>query len=405
MAGKDLGKRPRGIIGLLMLSWMVFACSLPGNIWGAPSPIRLGEVDPLTGKLAKHGLEIHEGILYAVEEANGRGGLQGRPVRLISRDDQSLPEIAINQTEELLYQSRVAGLVGGYVDSLVGPVSQLAARHHTPYVASASLQRSLTLGRSNPYFFRVSNLEGIVDPLCGFVTRVLQPKRAAIIYTATPGSTEFAQEVHKRLEAAGIKIPILEKFRSGSPDFSAVLLKIRQAHVDLLISGGFFPDHLLLVRQLKAQRLSLPAYLAPWGVAYPSFIETLGPASENLFGMCAWSPGITWPGTAEQSRAFAEGFRKRFGKPPNTTAMHGYTSTRALLQAIDNTLQSDRPLSGDAIAEQLRALDMVLPMERLAFDRNGDPKHYRQVIVQIQNGRLVAVYPPQRATGKVMTGD
>lgn len=365
------------------------------------SPILLGEINPLTGKLAKHGQEIHEGILYAVEELNAGGGIGGRQVKLVSRDDQSQPEVAINQTEELLYRVKVAGLVGGYVDSLVGPVSELAAKHRAPYVASASLQRNLTRGRENPYFFRVSDLGGIVEPLCGFLTDVLSPKRAAILFAATPGSTEFGTEVRACIEKAGAAVPIFEKFRQGSPDFSPFLLKVRQSEADVLISGGFFPDHLILARQLREQGIPLKAYLGPWGIAYPSFIQEMGQASEHLLGMCAWNPGITLPGTEKESERFVDGFAKRFGKPPNTTTMHGYTSARAMLQAMDNVLRKGRELTGDLIVAELRSLDMMLPMEHLKFDKNGDPVNYQQVVVQIQEGRMVVVYPPDRATGKV----
>jgi branched-chain amino acid transport system substrate-binding protein len=364
-------------------------------------PIRIGEINPLTGKLAKHGTEIHEGILFAVEEVNARGGIKGNPVELISRDDQSLPEVAINQTEELLYRAKVSGLVGGYVDSLVGPVSEFAAKNHTPYVASASLQRNLTLGRQNPYFFRVAHLDGIVEPLCGFVTSVIQAKRAAILFAATPGSTEFGEEVRRCLEKAGVEVPIFEKFRPGSPDFSAFLLKVSRSNIDILISGGFFPDHLILVRQIRENRIPLKAYLGPWGVAYPSFMEEIGEASEGILGMCAWNPAITMPGTEQESGEFVEKFSKRFGKQPNTTTMHGYASARALLRAMESTLDKGSELSGEAISEQLRSLDLLLPMERLAFDQNGDPKHYKQVIVQIQKGRIVPIYPPERAKGKM----
>jgi branched-chain amino acid transport system substrate-binding protein len=364
--------------------------------------IHIGEVNPLTGKLSKHGLEIHEGILTAVEEVNARGGIKGVRVELVSRDDQSLPEVAINQTEELLYRVKVVGLVGGYVDALVGPISELAAKHHTPYVASASLQRSLTEGRQNPYFFRVSQLAGVVKPLCDFVIEMIHPKTAAILYTATPGSTEFGHDVEACLRNAGVAIPIVEKFRPGTLDFSSFLLKVRQSRPDILISGGFYPDHLILVRQLREQKIPLPVYLAPWGIAYPSFIEEMGHASEGLFGLCAWNPGIALSGTEKESELFVERFTRRFNKPPNTTTMHGYTSARALLAAVERTLQSGDELSGDRISQQLRSLDLILPMEHLAFNQNGDPKHYEQVVVQVQKGKLVVVYPPDRATGKIM---
>lgn len=371
---------------------------------GSPGSIRIGEIDPLTGKLAKHGQEIHEGILYAVEELNSRGGIAGRRIELISRDDQSQPEVAINQTEDLLYREKVVGLVGGYVDSLVAPVSELAAKHRTPYVASASLQRGLTLGRDNPYFFRVAHLDGIVDPLCRFVLEDLKPKRAAILFSATPGATELGNDIRACLQHGGVEIPIFEKFRPGLPDFSAFLLKVRQSHVDLLISGGFYADHLVLARQLKEQNIRLKAYLGPWGIAYPAFIEAMGGASEGLFGMCAWNPGVTLPGTEKESQDFVKGFAARFGQMPNTTTMHGYTSAKALLSAIAAVLAKGGELTGDNICGQLRSLDILLPMEHLQFDEKGDPRHYRQAVVQIQNGQMVIVYPPDRATGQAVIG-
>ena len=363
--------------------------------------IRIGEIDPLTGKLAQHGQEIHEGILYAVEEVNSRGGIKGRKVELISRDDQSQPEVAINQAEDLLYREKVVGLVGGYVDSLVGPISELAAKHRTPYVASASLQRGLTLGRENPFFFRVAHLDGILEPLCSFIADRLNPRKAAILFTATPGSTEIARDVRTCLQTAGIEIPIFEKFRPGCPDFSSFLLKLRQAKVEILISGGFLADHLILVRQIREQNIPIKSYIGPWGIAYHSFIEALGESSEGLFGMCAWNPGITLPGTEEASATFQRRFLSRFGRVPNTTTMHGYTSAKALLRAIAAVLENDNDLTGENISGQLRSLDLILPMEHLLFDEKGDPRHYHQVIVQIQNGQMVTVHPPERATGQI----
>jgi len=364
-------------------------------------PLRIGEINPLTGKLAKHGQEIHEGILYAIEEVNRRGGIKGREVRLVSRDDQSQPEVAINQAEDLLYRARVSGLVGGYVDSLVGPISEVAAKHRTPYVASASLQRNLTQGRRNPFFFRVARLDGIVEPLCEFLSVLVRPANAAVLFSATPGSTEFGDEIRTCLEKSGIRVSIFDKFRPGTPDFSSFLLKLRMERADVLISGGFFPDHLVLARQLREQRLSLRVYLGPWGIAYPSFIQELGAAGEGLFGMCAWNPGITLPGTEKESESFVKGFQKRFSKVPNTTTMHGYSSGKALLTAMERSLDKTGNVDGETVCKELRSLDLLLPMERLVFDENGDPKYYRQVVVQIQDGRMVTVYPPFRATGSI----
>jgi branched-chain amino acid transport system substrate-binding protein len=390
-------KRWTGILLLILLGVAAsVAVAQPTH-----KPIRIGEINPLSGKLAMHGQEIHQGILYAVEEINAGGGLQGHPVELISRDDQSRPDVAINQTQELILRERVVGLLGGYVDSLVGPISEVAAAHHTPYVASASLQGALTRDKRNPYFFRVSRLDGVVIPLCQFIKMVLRPRRVAIIYSATPGSTEFAGDLKACLEADGITV-VVDKFRTGTSDFAPLLLKLLINTVDVVVSGGFYPDHLVLLRQLRDQRTRLKAYLGPWGIAYQSLIDELGDVSEHVFGTCAWNPGITAPGTEQESQALVTGFQKRFGQLPNTTTMHGYTSAKALLTAVNRVLQQSSDLTGDAIRRELAHLDLNLPMERLQFDPQGNPLNYRQVVIQIQHGRMVVVYPPDRATGQVI---
>jgi len=359
--------------------------------------VKIGEINPLTGRLAKQGSEIHQGVAVAVAEVNDGGGLNGRQVELISRDDQSQPDVAISRAEELCAWRKVLGLTGGYVDSLVGPISEVAKKYEVPYVASASLQKELTQ-RENPYFFRVARLQGFIQPLCDILAERLRPQRLAILYAATPGSTEFAQDLENCLRSRSIIAQITEKFRPGTPDFTPLIGKLASLKTDVIVSGGFFADHLLLVRQLKENRLLPKAYIGPFGIAYESFIREMGDNAEYLYSTCAWNPGITQPGTEKVSEGFVKRFRRMFQREPNTTNMHGYTSTRALLTAMMNVLHQNKPLMGPNIRQALAELDLVLPMERVAFDKQGDPLHYQHLVVQIQNGRLQVVYPADRAT-------
>lgn len=363
----------------------------------AAEPIKIGEINPLTGRLAKQGSEIHQGVAVAVTEVNEGGGLQGRQVELISRDDQSQSDVAISRAEELCAWREVLGLTGGYVDSLVGPISEVAKKYKIPYLASASLQKELTQ-RENPYFFRVARLQGFIQPICHILSELLRPKRLAILYAATPGSTEFAEDLENCLQARGIIPLITEKFRPGTPDFTPLIGKLASLNTDVIVSGGFFADHLLLLRQLKENRVLPKAYIGPFGIAYESFIREMGGNGEYLYSTCAWNPGITQPGTEKASESFVKRFRRMFQREPNTTNMHGYTSTRALLSAMENVLRQNKALTGPNIRQALAELDLLLPMERVAFDKQGDPLHYQHLVVQIQNGKLQVVYPPDRAT-------
>ncbi|MFC1828708.1 ABC transporter substrate-binding protein [Thermodesulfobacteriota bacterium] len=382
----------------------IFVCLLIFSLWSnadAASTIKIGEINPLTGRFAKQGLETHQGVATAVAEANDAGGIDGRVLELISRDDQSLPDVAISRAEELCGKKNVVALTGGYVDSLVGPVSEVARKYKTPYLASASLQKELVMNE-NPYFFRVSRLQGFVDPLCGVIVERFQPERLAIVHASTPGSTELARDLEECLNSRGTSVVLIEKFRPGTPDFTPLIGKLSSLNVDVIVSGGFTPDHMLLVRQLKENRVSPKAYIGPFGIAYESFIQAMGDDAEYLFSTSAWTPDITLPGTEKTSAEFVRRFRKMFNRQPNTTNMHGYTSTRALVTAMREVLKRRKSLTGENIRRMLSEIDLTLPMEQLAFDHQADPKHYRHVVVQIQKGNIKAIYPPERANASAI---
>ena len=370
-------------------------------LWSVPgysTTIKIGEINPLSGRFANQGIEIHQGIEVAVAEANTVGGINGNKIQLISRDDQSRPDVVISRAEELCSWEKVSAITGGYVDSLVGPIAAVTQKYKIPYVASASLQKELTQHK-NDYLFRVSRLQGFVEPLCGILTEQLKPLRLAILYAATPGSTELAGDLEKCLKKQGLKIRLLEKFRPGTPDFTPLIAKLASMKIDVIVSGGFTPDHILFVRQLKENSITPKAYIGPFGIAYESFIHALGKDANYLYSTCAWNPGITLPGTEDTSESFVDNFQKMFGQQPNTTNMHGYTSAKVLITAIQHVLMIKKNLTGENIRRSLSKLDLSLPMERIAFDSNGDPLHYRHVVVQIQKGKLVVVYPPERASG------
>jgi branched-chain amino acid transport system substrate-binding protein len=381
--------------GIIFCLWLLV---FPGDTSSAQT-IKIGEINPLSGALAKNGIEIHQGIEVAVAEANEAGGIGGNRLELISRDDQSRPDVAISRAEELCSWEKVAALTGGYVDSLVGPISAVAKKYRIPYVASASLQKELAQ-HNNEYFFRVSRLQGFVEPLCGILAQRFKPRNLAILHAATPGSAELAHDLERCLNTHGLKVKLIEKFRPGTPNFTPLIAKLAGMNIDVIVSGGFTPDHILLVRQLKENRISPKAFIGPFGIAYESFINTMGKDANYLYSTCAWNPGITEPGTEAASTAFIQRFSRMFTQQPNTTNMHGYTSARALIAAMTTVLHDGLPLTGDNIRMALTNLDLLLPMEHLAFDKTGDPLHYQHMVVQIQKEKLVVVYPSNRATGQ-----
>jgi len=131
----------------------------------------------------------------------------------------------------------------------VGPISQQAARHRVPFVASASLQQAIT-GNKNPYFFRVSRLEGIVQPLCRFLAQTLKARQVAVLYAASPGPLNFP--IASRLIFARWAVtPFSGKSFARLAGFFRIPPQVASGQAEVLISGGFYADNLILVRQLR----------------------------------------------------------------------------------------------------------------------------------------------------------
>ncbi|MCX7822341.1 MAG: ABC transporter substrate-binding protein [Syntrophobacterales bacterium] len=353
------------------------------------SIVSIGAINPLTGKLAQHGIEVDQGIRLAIEEAN----LEEKNLyfNLIRRDDKSLPEDAMNQAQQLITREKVVALVGGYVDTLVGPIATVAGKHRVPYVASASLESRLT-ETINPFFFRISHINGIAHPIIYFLKEEVKPKRLALVYASTPGAMELSEKIRKGISEGSIFLVLEEKLRPGTPDFSPFLLKCRAYNVDFIVSAMFLPDHLILVKQMKELNV-LAKYLGPWGIAYPTFIKEMGERAEGLLGMLAWSPTIFQRDSEEESSRFTKNYSQRFGTEPTSTAMHGYISAKVIIDSVRRVVKSGHPVRSDILADFIRNTDMISPMGRIAFDEKGDPKYYSQTIVQIQKGSFVKVYP------------
>lgn len=378
------------------------ALLLAAVVWIASRPaegvsLTLGEINPLTGRLAAHGTALHRGIVLAVEEANAAGNR----ISLVTRDDEGRPERAVAAAEELTGRVRVAALVGGYVDTLVGPISEVAERQRIPFVATASLDERLT-ARGYRYFFRISHLAAYVDSLVGVTLEALRPARAAILSSATPGASQLGRRQRERLEQAGVRISVFEAFTTDLTDFTPFLVRVRDSGADVLLANAFFADHLVMVRQLRALDVNVKAFLGAFGMEFPEVIQQLGPSGEFLFGTTGWEPGITEPGTEAASRAFVDRYRARFQAEPPPLAMHGYAATRAILAAANMAAASGQPLGPEELRQSLLALDLLTPLERLQFDSRGESRHYHRLTTQVQVGKRVVVYPPARSTGRAI---
>ncbi|MGE5664334.1 MAG: ABC transporter substrate-binding protein [Deltaproteobacteria bacterium] len=358
----------------------------------APAEIRLGAHAPQTGSLARHGAEQMKGIRLGAELFERKYKVR---VALSAYDDESDPQKAVAAVEKLAGVEKVAAIVGGYGSNLVGPASDAAERYDTPYLTTGAVDTKLS-ARGFRNFFRLNDMPGYAAAQSGTIRDLFKAKSVGILYNSVSSTTEIAETVRGQLARAGIAVPVFERFEKGTTNYKPLLLKVRDAGCDVLLVEGYFPDYVGTIKDARILDLPVKAYMGVWGIGTPEFVRELGAMSEHVYGTSIWEAGTAPAAARAEEAAFMAAFKAKFGEEPSYIAMLGYLSAKYMLEAI----RTGGGPPGKTRAA-LRALDVVGPLGRVAFDEKGDPKHFTAVLFQTRNRTQVVVYPPERASGTI----
>jgi branched-chain amino acid transport system substrate-binding protein len=364
----------------------------------AAQPIKLGAHAPQTGRLAKHGIEEIKGIRLGAEQFEKKYGVK---VQLQVYDDETSAQKAISAVEKLAGVDKVNAIVGGYGSNLVGPASEAAERYDTPYMTIGAVDTKLT-AKKFKNFFRLNYMPGYAGAQSGAIKEVLGAKKVGVLYESSSANTELANAVKKQLVAAGVAVPVFEKFEKGTSNFKPLLLKLRDSGCDVLLVEGYFPDYVGTIKEAKTLNLPVNAYVGAWGIGTPEFIRELGPMSEYVYGTSIWEAGTAPKEAKKEEAAIIAAYKAKYNEEPSYIGMLGYLAAKFMLEAVRQGGGASGAYSPEKTRKFLRAMDVMSPMGRVAFDEKGDPKYFVAVLFQTQKGKQVVIYPKDRATGKVI---
>ena len=362
----------------------------------AAPPIRLGVHEPLTGSLAKSGAEKIKGIRLGAEDFERTSGIK---VEIYVYDDESNPQKAVAAVEKLAGVEKVHAIVGGFGSNLVGPASEAAERYDTPYMTTGAVDTKLSAMRFKN-FFRLNHNPGYAEAQSGTIRDVFKAKKVGILYNSLSSPTEIAEVVKGQLEKAGIAVPVFEKFEKGTTNYKPLLLKVRDAKCEVLLVEGYFPDYVGTIKDAKILNLPVKAYMGAWGIGTPEFKRELGPMSEYVYGAGNWEAGTAPKAARAEEAQIIASYKAKYKVSPSSLSMLAYLSTKYLLQAVVMGGGASGDYRPGKTREALRALDVIGPVGRVAFDEKGDPKYFTSVLFQLQKGNQVVVYPAERASGK-----
>ncbi len=243
----------------------------------AAEPIKVGLVAALSGASAKSGEGITRGLSIAIDEINARGGLLGRQVELVRRDDESNPAKGQAAARELIDREGCVALFGG-IDSPVSlAIVPIANAARVPFVSVWAAATKITRNGTNPnYIFRVSAVDALVDKaLINYAAKTYQAKSPGLMLVNNAWGESNNTGLNEAASSAGMKVVGMEKFDDKDVDMAPQLQRLRADKADIVILVGNAAPGAQVVKALQRSAWTVPV-ISHWGISGGRFPELAG---------------------------------------------------------------------------------------------------------------------------------
>ncbi len=359
----------------------------------AGSPIVIGATSSQTGAFAVDADYNLHGMQLAIAEANKHGGWLGRNVELKIYDDQSKPDTAVRLYTRLITSDKVSLLVGPYSSGITNAVAPLINKYHFAVVEPEASMPGIYVPGNEWNFQGIASSERYLEPVLP-VAKQAGAKTVAVLGLKSAFSLACYDARIAQAEKLGMSVVYRTTYSLPEPDFNSMALAVKNAHPDVVIGCTYFPDSVGIAKALHAQDFA-PRYFAETvGPVEASFIKALGPLANGIISSTGWWFNFKTPGNAE----FVANYKAMFHEEPDYHAAVGYGAIQILGAAVKATQSLDQ----DKIRNWLLQNTVDTIAGTFKVNPNGLALQYAQEMVQIQNGQLKLITPPNLAEAKLL---
>ena len=384
---------------------------------GAAEPIKIGFGMALTGGLASAGKAALLGMQIWEEEINAKGGLLGRPVKLIYYDDQSNPATVPGLFTKLLDVDKVDIAVGDYGTNLLAPAMPIMIQHKMTFFGLFGLDVNKEF-HYDRYFSMAPT--GGPDPSAAFsegffkvaAAQNPKPKTLAIVAADAEFPKNASDGARKNAKEAGLQIVYDKTYPPTTTDFSPIIRAINAANPDVVFSASYPPDAVGMVR--AANEIGLSAKLFGGGLVglqYATFKQQLGPQLNGIVDYDFWEPAKTlvFPGI----EAFLTKYQARAGEAGvDPLGYYLPPFAYANLQVVADAVEATKSLDQGKLADYVRKTTFKTIVGDIKYGSNGEWEKPRVLALQYHDvkdnnldqwkndSKQTILWPPEYATGK-----
>lgn len=324
-------------------------------------PIRIGELNSYKTFPAFLG-PYKKGWQLALEEVNAAGGVNGRPLEVISREDGGNPGEAVRVAEELITRERAALLMGTFASHVGLAVSNLAARRGIVFIAAEPLTDKIVWENGNRHTFRLRPSTYMQVAMLVPEAARLKKRRWAIVYPNYEYGQSATQSFKELLRAAQPDVEFVAELAPplGKIDAGAVAQALADARPDAIFSSLFATDLQKFVREGNLRGLFAGRPVFNLLAGEPEYLDTLG--AETPEGW--WVTGYPWRQIdTPEHRAFLEAYRGRWRDYPRLGSVVGYVALHTAASALRKAASTD----SEKLIDALKGLRMSTPFGPIRY--------------------------------------
>ena len=362
-----------------MKSWLLGVCTVALGATSALSvqaqaPIRIGEINSYSA-IPQFTQPYKQGWQLAVEEINASGGLLGRKVEVIARDDAGKPEDALRHAIELTSQEKVDVLAGGFLSNVGLALADHALRTKRLFIASEPLTDAIVWDKGNRYTFRLRASTYMQAAMLVEEAAKLPAKRWATLapnyeygQSAVASFKELLKAKRPDVEFVGEQWPALGKIDAGSS-----LSALMQSKPDAIFNVTFGADLAKLVREGNQRSIFPRVPVVSMLSGEPEYLEVL--KDETPKGWIV--TGYPWDQIDTKEHAsFAANYYKKFKENPKLGSVVGYATMQAIFAGIKKAGSTDNE-------------KLIVAMRGLKFSTPFGPAEFRAIDQQSTMGAYV----------------
>jgi branched-chain amino acid transport system substrate-binding protein len=312
------------------------ALAFPAIVRAQADTIKLGHLTPRTGFLGQLGDYGFKAASMAVDEVNAAGGVLGRKIELIAEDSVN-PQIAVTKAQKLAEREKVLALIGEINSASGLAIAEQALRYKIPFFNTGCNSDALRGKNCNRYMFHVEGCNTMYTKTIGTWQKAENKIRGAKWYMLT-ADYAFGHDLFrvssKFLKDNGGELINNDMVPTNTADYSAYILKIRQAKPDFVYINLAGVDQTTFLKQYKEYNLPYPL---AGGVMDTIPFWAAGIDSISGHWQSLWYHMLDVPG----AREFTKRFVAKNGYPPDNQAWGDYVGVKIVVQAIAETKSTD----------------------------------------------------------------